>query len=161
MQASLEVRALPASQLAPPAPRPKSTAAVASRLIGSALGIRGLVCAALLPTCPARQSCGGALILTCSVGCGRDFARHVAHSIPKARCFESAAICNAPLNTPHRTGAKPNRSINFILFQRLCRASDCVQRDKAGEADLAAARKQQADTRRQRAACLAAAWDDL
>ena len=74
VQASPEVRALPAAQLAPPAPRPRSTAAVASRLIGSALGIRGLVCAALLPTSPACQPCGGALILTSSVGRGRDFA---------------------------------------------------------------------------------------
>ena len=37
-QASLGVRCLPAAKLAPPAPRPKTTAAVAVRLISGALG---------------------------------------------------------------------------------------------------------------------------
>lgn len=42
VQASLAARCMPAKQLAPPAPRPKTNAAVASRLIGSALGMRGV-----------------------------------------------------------------------------------------------------------------------
>lgn len=42
MQASLAARCMLAKQLAPPAPRPKTNAAVASRLIGSALGQREL-----------------------------------------------------------------------------------------------------------------------
>ena len=37
-QASLESRCLPAAKLSPPAPRPKTTAAVAVRLISGALG---------------------------------------------------------------------------------------------------------------------------
>lgn len=41
LQASHAARCMPAKQLAPPAPRPKTSAAVASRLIGSALGMRG------------------------------------------------------------------------------------------------------------------------
>ena len=38
IQASLASRCLPAAKLAPPAPRPKTTAAVAVRLISGALG---------------------------------------------------------------------------------------------------------------------------
>ena len=41
-QASLAARCMAAKQLAPPAPRPKTNTAVASRLIGSALGMRGV-----------------------------------------------------------------------------------------------------------------------
>lgn len=41
-KASLGARSMPSKQLAPPAPRPKTNAAVASRLIGSALGVRGV-----------------------------------------------------------------------------------------------------------------------
>jgi hypothetical protein len=42
LQASLAARCMAARQLAPPAPRPKTNTAVASRLIGSALGMRGV-----------------------------------------------------------------------------------------------------------------------
>lgn len=35
---------MPARQLAPPTPRPKTTAAVARRLIGNALGVSAAVC---------------------------------------------------------------------------------------------------------------------
>lgn len=52
-QASETARSLPAADLAPPQPRPKTTAAVARRLIGAALGnvngLRDKVCR-LLPT---------------------------------------------------------------------------------------------------------------
>ena len=42
LQASRAARCMAAKQLAPPAPRPKTNTAVASRLIGSALGMRGV-----------------------------------------------------------------------------------------------------------------------
>lgn len=43
MQASEGARCIPARQLAPPTPRPRTTAAVARRLIGNALGVSAAV----------------------------------------------------------------------------------------------------------------------
>ena len=116
-QASHASKCLPAKQLAPPAPRPKTSATVAGRLISSALGMRGV-----------RDR-----VRTKSLYGQKD---------PSDRMLPHRSFVCAPVNL-------------------CCYVCLTPLPQQAGEADLAAQRKEQADQRRRKQVQLAAAWDDL
>ena len=105
-------------QMAPPAPRPKTSAAVASRLIGTpALALR--LC-----------------------------------SSTRKRGLSDASLCRPEAS--FKISEAKTRIVHHIGSALGMRGV----RDKAGEAALAAQRKQNSEQRRQKQAQLAAAWDD-
>lgn len=152
-QASVAARALPAADLAPPQPRPKTTAAVARRLIGAALGnvngLRDKVCR-LLPDTLSRHALAAR---TCSSP-GSTLGK-TGSMLCWCACMHASAAFSAPsLVYAYHAGTCATK------HRALCsRAHTGCKPVKAGERELREQRQQRRAAAAERQRAVDDAWD--